>query len=104
MLGSILLLVADLILLFSDKKYKQETLLEVRDLANKIALNNQKRVSIGYSYINDYLLKDEIVLMSMKDNIIYQDVLKVSTDINPVSLALIVGNEHSKLENQVYRR
>lgn len=95
----------DLILFYSSEGYKENELLYLKNLAYQISNNNNKRVTIGYSYI---LPKDkriyenipeEIKLISFKDSNELEEITYDIEYFNTLDLAILALTKHNELEN-----
>ena len=95
----------DLILFYSSEQYQEDELLYLKELAFQISNDNNKRVTIGYSYIlpkdkricEDIL--EEIKLISFKDYIEHEETTYGIEYFNTLDLATLALNEHNELEN-----
>ena len=95
----------DLILFYSSEGYQENELLYLKNLAYQISNDNNKRVTIGYSYI---LPKDkriyenipeEIKLISFKDSSELEEITYGIEYFNTLDLTTLALTKHKELEN-----
>lgn len=95
----------DFIILYGDDEYRNYEFNEMKELAKKISNENNKRVSIGYSYfiplekrING--LSEEVKFASYKDNDEYEEILLPSELNDANDLASLIIQNNDILESQ----
>lgn len=74
----------DYILFFSSLGYDENEILNLKKLANEISTNEDKRVTIGYSYTMESNKRhedvmDEVLLCSIKNGQVYEDIQPCSS-------------------------
>lgn len=96
----------DLILFYSSEKYQENESVKLKEIAMKISEENNKRVTVGYSYIlpaEERTIADineEVLLYSVKNG---QEQIQKSDGIeylNTLDLLTLTLTFHNELENQ----
>lgn len=96
----------DFILLDSSNFYKDDELHETKNIGQKIAEENNKRVTIGYVYyipIEEREIKNtykEFVITSFKDGDVHEQIIPINLPDDLLSLSNIIVKVHNELENQ----
>ena len=100
----------DFIMLYGDTRYRDYEFNEMKNIAKKISEENNKRVSVGYSYIipaderKQNGISEEIKFVSFNDGDEYEEILQPSTYHDPIELASLVIQKHDLLENQKVKK
>lgn len=89
----------DIIINYHSKKENLADSNSLEELALKYSLDNNKRVTIGYSYIDPYNEGlDNIILTSYKEKVSEIKQFEIDNDYTPYDLLQITLNEHDELE------
>lgn len=89
----------DIIINYSSEKENLADLSKLEELALKCSSENNKRVTIGYSYIDYYNFGlDNIIFTSYKEKVDVIKQFEIDNDYTPYDLLQIILNEHDNLE------
>ncbi len=98
----------DFILLDGSDYFFEDELNETKKIGQKISEENNKRVTIGYVYFiprEDRInpnITSKIKVISLKNNSEYEETISVEGSYNLISLADIIVEKHTELENQKF--
>ncbi len=96
----------DFILLDGSDYFSADEMNKTKKIARKISEENSKRVTIGYVYFvpteeRTYSnISSEIKIISLKNNVEYEETISIEESYNLISLADIVVEKHTELETQ----
>lgn len=93
----------DFIVCHSTDQFKEEKLMKLKELALNVSNNNNKRVSVGYYYLNtgvNYGSVEEIKILSFKNGDVYEMTVPSMPDFSAGELAQLVESNHKALDNQ----
>ncbi len=89
----------DIIINYHSPKENLADLSRLEELALKYSLDNSKRVTIGYSYIDPYNEGlDNIIITSYKEKVSEIGQFEMDNEYTPYDLLQITLNEHDELE------
>ncbi len=84
----------------------EDELEETKKIGQKISLENNKRVTIGYVYFmpkgksTNSNITSEIKIISIKDNVEDEETISIEGSYNLILLAGMIVEKHNELENQ----
>lgn len=91
----------DIIINYHSENENLADLDQLEEIALKYSIDNNKRVTIGYSYIDPYDKGlDNIDLVSYKNKVNVMTQCEIDNDYTPFDLLQITLNEHDDFEKQ----